>query len=167
MKFDKIIGKCDPKIIREAEDKLSGIFTELSLGYDNKSMGTGIGGDPLIFQLVYPVPHICDATAIQLDEIKKKEEDLEERIEKGEIIPEDEQISEDFKKFRKQMGRRVLRTAATDGRRFYWNPKFIIDQDRLGLRIVVAHEAFHAMYTHPSRRGSRMPKLWNIAVDYK
>ena len=30
----------------------------------------------------------------------------------------------------------------------------------------MAHEALHAIYMHPSRRGSRNPKLWNIAVDY-
>lgn len=167
MKFTKIIGKADKELIRKAEDKLSAIFTELSLGYDNKSMGTGIGGDPLVFQLVYPIDHICDATAVQLDDLKKKEEELEKRKEAGEVIPEDEQIPEEVKKFRQQMGQRVLRTAATDGKRYYWNPKFVVDQDRLGLRIVVAHEAWHAIYMHPSRRGSRLPKLWNIAVDYK
>jgi predicted metal-dependent peptidase len=35
-----------------------------------------------------------------------------------------------------------------------------------GLRLVCAHEAWHAIYMHPQRRGSRNPKLWNIAVDY-
>jgi len=35
-----------------------------------------------------------------------------------------------------------------------------------GLRIVCAHEAWHAIYMHPARRGSRNPRLWNIAVDY-
>jgi predicted metal-dependent peptidase len=39
-------------------------------------------------------------------------------------------------------------------------------QSRIGLRIVAAHEAGHAIYMHPQRRGSRLPKLWNIAVDY-
>jgi predicted metal-dependent peptidase len=167
MKFTKVIGKADKELIRKAEDKLSAIFTELSLGYDNKSMGTGVGGDPLVFQLVYPIDHICDATAVQLDDIKKLEEELEKRKEAGETIPENEQIPEEVKKFRQQMGKRVLRTAATDGKRYYWNPQFVVDQDRLGLRIVVAHEAWHAIYMHPSRRGSRLPKLWNIAVDYK
>src|ERR1700722_11663673 len=100
MKFNKIIGKCDPKIIREAEEKLSSVFTELSLGHSNSSLGSGLGGDALSFQLVYPLPHICDATAIQLDDLKKKEEDIEERIAKGEIIPEEDKLPDDVKEFR-------------------------------------------------------------------
>jgi predicted metal-dependent peptidase len=80
-----------------------------------------MGGDPLIFGLMYPVQHVATLN-----------------------IP----------------------TAATDGKRYYWNPKFVIRQSRIGLRIICAHEAWHAIYMHPSRRGSRIPKLWNIAVDY-
>lgn len=57
-------------------------------------------------------------------------------------------------------------TAATDGKRYYWNPKFVLKQSKIGLRIIAAHEAWHAIYMHPMRRGSRLPKLWNIAVDY-
>jgi predicted metal-dependent peptidase len=57
-------------------------------------------------------------------------------------------------------------TAATDGKRYYWNPKFVLKQSRIGLRIICGHEAWHAIYMHPQRRGSRLPKLWNIAVDY-
>lgn len=57
-------------------------------------------------------------------------------------------------------------TAATDGRRYYWNPKFVMGKSLAGLRLICAHEAWHAIYMHPQRRGSRNPKLWNIAVDY-
>lgn len=171
MKFDKIIGDSDdPKLkalIAQAQDKLSAVFTELSLGYDNKALGTLMGGDPLIFQLMYPLPHICDATSFQLDLMKAKEKELERKIAAGEEVSEDEKIPEDLKHFRKQMGKRVLRTAATDGRRFYWNPEFVVKQSRTGLRIVCSHEAWHAIFQQPARRGSRIPKLWNIAVDYK
>lgn len=167
MRFAKTIGVADKDLIRRAEERLSSIFTELSLGYDNKSMGTGIGGDPLVFQLVYPLDHICDALAIQLDDLKKKEKEIEEKIAKGEVVPEDEKIPEEIKNYRRSMRGKVLRTAATDGKRYYWNPKFVVEQEKLGLRIVVAHEAWHAIYMHPSRRGSRLPRLWNIAVDYR
>lgn len=61
---------------------------------------------------------------------------------------------------------RALPTAATDGRRFYWNPEFIKKHTLLGLRFVAAHEAFHAFLMHPDRIAGRIPKLWNIAVDY-
>lgn len=57
-------------------------------------------------------------------------------------------------------------TAATDGVRYYWNPRFVMNKSRIGLRIVSSHEAWHAIYMHPSRRGSRLPGLWNIAVDF-
>lgn len=123
MKFSKVVGKIDPSKVKKAEEKLSSVFVELSLSYDNKSPGSGLGGDPFIFTLVYPIEQIC--------------------IDDGKIT-----------------------TAATDGKRYYWNPDFVISLSRIGLRFVVAHEAFHAIYMHPSRRGGRLPKLWNIAVDY-
>ena len=167
MKFNKIIGKCDPKIVQQVEDKLSAVFTELSLSYENKSLGSNLGGDNLVFQLVYTLPHILDATSLQLEEMEKKEKEQEEKISKGEIIPEEEKISDDLKHFRKHMGKRVLHTAATDGRRFYWAPKFVLGLSKIGLRLLIFHEAFHAIFLHPNRRGSRIPKLFNIAVDYR
>ncbi len=57
-------------------------------------------------------------------------------------------------------------TAGTDGRRYYWNPIFVDKLTNIGLRIVCAHEAWHAIYMHPQRRGGRIPKLWNYCVDY-
>jgi len=121
MNFSKIIGKIDKALVTKAEEKLSQIFLELGVRYDNEHVGSGIGGDPLIFSLIYPVEHVCTLN-----------------------IP----------------------TAATDGKRYYWNPKFVLKQSKIGLRIICAHEAWHSIYMHPQRRGSRLPKLWNIAVDY-
>lgn len=60
----------------------------------------------------------------------------------------------------------AIPTAATDGRRYYWNPKFVLSKSKIGLRLVCEHEAWHAIYTHPERRGKRLPKLWNVAVDF-
>jgi hypothetical protein len=34
MKFSKIIGKVDPAKVKQAEEKLSSVFVELSLSYD-------------------------------------------------------------------------------------------------------------------------------------
>lgn len=121
MKFSKVIGNIDPKLVEDAEEKLTAVFLELGTRYDNTAVGSGIGGDPLVFSLLYPMEHICTLN---------------------------------------------MPTAGTDGKRYYWNPKFVLKQDRIGLRIVAAHEAGHAIYMHPQRRGSRLPKLWNIAVDY-
>ena len=121
MKFSKVIGKVDPKLVYQAEEKLSQIFLELGTRYDNEYVGSGMGGDPLIFSLLYPIEHVCTLN---------------------------------------------MPTAATDGKRCYWNPKFVLKQTKIGLRIICSHEAWHAIYMHPQRRGSRLPKLWNIAVDY-
>ena len=121
MKFSKIIGDVEEKLVFQAEEKLSQIFLELGTRYDNEYVGTGMGGDPLIFGLMYPIEHVCTLN---------------------------------------------LPTAATDGKRFYWNPKFVLKQSKIGLRIICGHEAWHSLYMHPQRRGSRNPKLWNIAVDY-
>lgn len=121
MKFSRVIGKIDPKLVHSAEEKLSQVFLELGTRYNNEHVGTGMGGDPFIFGLMYPVEHVCTLN---------------------------------------------MPTAATDGKRYYWNPKFVLKQSRIGLRIICGHEAWHAIYMHPQRRGSRLPKLWNIAVDF-
>ncbi len=121
MKFSKVIGKIDPNLVEQAEERLSQIFLELATKFDNEHIGSGLGGDPLIFSLMYPVEHVCTLS---------------------------------------------MPTAATDGKRYYWNPKFVLKKSKIGLRLVAGHEAWHAIYMHPQRRGNRLPKLWNIAVDY-
>jgi predicted metal-dependent peptidase len=121
MQFSKIIGKIDPKLIEAAEDKMSKLFIELSLNYENTFVGSQIGGDILVFTLIYPVEQVATLN---------------------------------------------MPTAATDAKFYYWNPKFIIKKSLLGLRFIAYHEAMHAIYMHPQRRGSRHPKLWNIAIDY-
>lgn len=57
-------------------------------------------------------------------------------------------------------------TAATDGKRFFWNPNWIIEKSLVGNRMACYHESGHAIYMHPQRRGTRLPKLWNFAIDY-
>lgn len=137
MKFTKVYGEVDEKVKRMAEDKLSAVCTELSLSYDNKSPGSGLGGDPFIFQLFFPIEQVLCGDM--------------KGVPGGPGGPG---------------GDRPITTAATDGRRYYWNADFINSLSRQGLRFVVAHEAFHAIYMHPQRRGGRHPWLWNIAVDY-
>lgn len=121
MKFSKIIGDFDSKTISDAERALSAVILEIGVRQDNAHVGSALGGDPLLFTLIYPLEHIATKN---------------------------------------------ISTAATDGKRYYWNPDFVNSLNRVGLRIVCAHEAWHAIYMHPQRRGSRNPKLWNIAVDY-
>jgi predicted metal-dependent peptidase len=57
-------------------------------------------------------------------------------------------------------------TAATDGRRFYYNSAFVNNLPLKQLEFLVGHEVLHAVYDHMGRRGNRDPKLWNIADDY-
>jgi predicted metal-dependent peptidase len=57
-------------------------------------------------------------------------------------------------------------TAATDDRRFYYNSEFVNSLPLKQLEFLVGHEVLHAVYDHMGRRGSRDPKLWNIADDY-
>jgi predicted metal-dependent peptidase len=166
MRFSKIIGKADTALIRKAEEKLSDVFLELSLNYTNK-MNNGIGGDPLVWALLVCQPHCCLNQAIELDDLYKQEKDQEERIAKGETIPDNEKISDEIKKIRQQLKGQALKTAATNGISFFWNPQFVVDKSKMGLRLLVMHESVHSLYNHPARRGSRHPRLWNIAVDYK
>lgn len=57
-------------------------------------------------------------------------------------------------------------TAATDGKHFYYNVDFINGLDRQEMHFLFGHEVMHVCYDHRSRRGSRMPQLWNMAADY-
>ena len=57
-------------------------------------------------------------------------------------------------------------TAATDGRKFYYNSKFINSLPLKQLEFLVGHEVLHAVYDHIGRRGDREPRLANIAADY-
>ena len=57
-------------------------------------------------------------------------------------------------------------TAATDGRKFYYNSEFVNKMPLKQLEFLVGHEVLHAVYDHMGRRGVRLPKLSNIAADY-
>ena len=57
-------------------------------------------------------------------------------------------------------------TAATDGRKFYYNSEFVNKMPLKQVEFLVGHEVLHAVYDHMGRRGSRDPKIWNIADDF-
>ena len=57
-------------------------------------------------------------------------------------------------------------TAATDGRNFYYNSRFIMMLTRGEIEFLFGHEVLHVVYDHFGRRGERDPQLFNIANDY-
>ena len=57
-------------------------------------------------------------------------------------------------------------TAATDGRNFYYNSRFIMMLKTKEVEFLFGHEVLHVVYDHIDRRGSRDPQIWNIANDY-
>ena len=57
-------------------------------------------------------------------------------------------------------------TAATDGRNFYYNSRFIMKLKTKEVEFLFGHEVLHVVYEHIDRRGSRDPQIWNIANDY-
>ena len=57
-------------------------------------------------------------------------------------------------------------TAATDGRRFYYNSEFVNKMPLKQVEFLVGHEVLHAVYDHMGRRGSRDPRISNIAADF-
>lgn len=73
---------------------------------------------------------------------------------KLELIECDEKMSE------------KMRTAAVDGRRMWFNPKFIMTMDKDETMFLVAHEVLHCVFEHLRRRVDRDPKVWNSAADY-
>lgn len=56
-------------------------------------------------------------------------------------------------------------TAATDGRKIYVNPQFFAPLTPAQRDGLILHEVLHDALLHVTRRGSRDPKLWNIAAD--
>jgi predicted metal-dependent peptidase len=59
-----------------------------------------------------------------------------------------------------------LTTAATDGRNFYYNSRFIDMLRPKEIEFLFGHEVLHCVYDHMGRRADRDPQLWNIADDY-
>jgi predicted metal-dependent peptidase len=57
-------------------------------------------------------------------------------------------------------------TAATDGRNFYYNSRFVKMLKQREVEFLVGHEVLHVVYDHFGRRGERDPKIWNIANDF-
>ena len=57
-------------------------------------------------------------------------------------------------------------TAATDGRHFYYNSRFIDMLRPKEVEFLFGHEVLHCVYDHFGRRNDRDPKIWNIANDF-
>ena len=57
-------------------------------------------------------------------------------------------------------------TAATDGRKFYYNSEFVNKMPLKQVEFLVGHEVLHVVYDHMGRRADRDPKISNIAADY-
>jgi len=57
-------------------------------------------------------------------------------------------------------------TAATDGRRFFYNTKFVEKLSVKKLEFLFGHEILHCVFDHFGRVGSRDRQLSNIAQDY-
>lgn len=56
-------------------------------------------------------------------------------------------------------------TAATDGKRIFWNRAFLAGLSSDEVDAVMLHEVLHAALLHVPRRGVREPLRWNIAAD--
>lgn len=57
-------------------------------------------------------------------------------------------------------------TAATDGRSYFYNPKFVEALDDAEVNFLTAHETLHPALGHLWRVGSRDRLIWNHAADY-
>lgn len=57
-------------------------------------------------------------------------------------------------------------TAATDGRNFYYNSRFIQKLKQREVEFLFGHEVLHVVYDHMGRREHREPRISNIAADY-
>jgi predicted metal-dependent peptidase len=62
--------------------------------------------------------------------------------------------------------RKDIPTAATDGKKCFYNPEFMDGLADDEIEFVIGHEAYHCANRHHTRRGTRDPELWNVACDY-
>lgn len=60
---------------------------------------------------------------------------------------------------------RGLGTAATDGRKIYYDPEFLNTLTSKQVQGLLMHEVLHCALQHVPRRQLRNPKLWNFAAD--
>lgn len=59
-----------------------------------------------------------------------------------------------------------IKTCATDGRHFFYDPDFVDTLTPKQTEFVFAHEVLHNVFEHMFRRGDRDAQIWNIACDY-
>lgn len=57
-------------------------------------------------------------------------------------------------------------TAATNGKDFYYNSEFVEKLSVKQLEFLFGHEILHCCFDHMARRGSRDPRISNIAQDF-
>jgi predicted metal-dependent peptidase len=57
-------------------------------------------------------------------------------------------------------------TAATDGRKLYYNSEFLNKMPAKQLEFLIGHEVLHLVYDHMGRAGERDKRLFNVAADY-
>lgn len=57
-------------------------------------------------------------------------------------------------------------TAATDGKKFWWNPDFLEKLSVDEVPTVMEHEGWHVYFFHPQRGRGCNPRVFNWAVDY-
>jgi predicted metal-dependent peptidase len=57
-------------------------------------------------------------------------------------------------------------TLGTDGSRIFYHGEYTSKRSVQELIFILCHEILHIINLHPSRRGSRDPKIWNFACDY-
>lgn len=57
-------------------------------------------------------------------------------------------------------------TACTDGKKIWYNEKFVDTLTHKETMFLLAHECMHCMMLHALRCGGRDKKKWNVATDY-
>lgn len=58
------------------------------------------------------------------------------------------------------------RSTGTDGRKLYYNPRWIGSLSQAQAQFALAHEALHCALGHFARRGSRVQRRWDLACDF-
>lgn len=113
------------------EEKVTSALTRMFCKPEN-------GGNPFLFALTAPKPHIL----------------------------KDPEFFGITKEMKKPDGSPMRGTAATNGKQYYWDPTFLEELDVNDLTTVMYHEAMHVILFHCERLTQASRREANWAVDY-
>lgn len=151
----------DPKKL--AGDNFDALNDKLKVSKMIVARNPKVGGSPFVWIFGASMLHYLEDFKPRLG--SHQPEDIEEEC-------KDEEKCDDCDDFscgkKDKKNKDEFSTAATDGKKYYWHPKFVSKLTPIELCYVLCHETYHVVCQHcdKNRISGKNKKVWNISVDY-